>query len=83
MGAPDVLARKDQEIEKILKAQVDAMSNNPWAMCGEKTAPQIPDTLPELPVNESAIVPGKSSAAAWQAKIAAGKNTPLEPHISA
>lgn len=82
LGRPDVLALKNGEAEKLLREQVETMRKNPWAMCGEKAAPQVPDALSELSVNEKAIVPGKSSAAAWQAKVAAGKNTPLEPSLS-
>ncbi|MDE3015617.1 MAG: hypothetical protein KGI29_01665 [Pseudomonadota bacterium] len=60
LGKPDVLAMRDEEVTALLRAQVEAMRKNPWAMAE--------DALPDQP---NVVTPAKAGSTAWQDKIAA------------
>ncbi|MEZ5690220.1 MAG: hypothetical protein R3D71_00960 [Rickettsiales bacterium] len=51
LGRDDVLAMKDSEVKDLLRTQVEAARNNPWAKC------KMPNIIPELPSSDVAARP--------------------------
>lgn len=76
LGRPDVLALKDDEAGRILRQQVEAMRQNPWAMAAP-AAGKAPE--PAAPAPEAK----KSAASAWQARLAdAAAQSQPQPQLS-
>lgn len=70
LGRSDVLATKNEEVTNLLRAEVEAMRRNPWALA---SGPLPEKSLP-------AVHPAKLPA--WQAKVAA-ETASREPQLSA
>jgi hypothetical protein len=78
LGRPDVLAMKNEEAEKLLRAQVEAMRKNPWAICIQDQASPPAFAAAQQP----AIASTPQPLPAWQAKVSAESAAGLQPHPS-
>jgi hypothetical protein len=72
LGRPDVLAMKDEEVQKLLRTQVEALHKNPWVQAQVKevaVAQTISDEAKAQPMPALAAKEFKS----WQARTAASE----------
>lgn len=70
LGRSDVLAVKDTQAADLLRTQVEAMRNNPWALADVgRSPPPAPEILTD-------------SVPAWQSRLSAERNTTTQPQIA-
>ncbi len=66
LARPDVLALKDTDTSRILRQQVEAMRNNPWAQASGKVRLAEPTPSTETPVWQAKMVTREAGEPSWQ-----------------